>query len=79
MYLWLCSSLIIRDLTLRSAASFGSFHLIRLLFDEYMFYLVEQKVAEVMNQSPVSVIGRENLKLHSKFVIICLIKVARFS
>jgi len=59
------SSLIIRDLTLRSAASFGSFHLIRLLFDEYMFYLVEQKVAEVMNQSPVSVIGRENLKLHN--------------
>ena len=45
-----------------------------------MFYLVEQKVAEVMNQSPVSVIGRENLKLHSKFVItICLIKVARSS
>ena len=32
-------------MTLRSAASFGSFHLIRLLFDEYMFYLVEQKVA----------------------------------
>ena len=42
-----------------------------------MFYLVEQKVAEVMNQSPVSVIGRENLKLHSKFIIICLIEAAR--
>ena len=35
--------MIIRDLTLRSAASFGSFHLIRLLYDEYMFYLVEHK------------------------------------
>mmetsp|Transcript_30912 Transcript_30912/g.80872 ORF Transcript_30912/g.80872 Transcript_30912/m.80872 type:complete len:361 (-) Transcript_30912:1075-2157(-) len=35
------SSLIIRDLTLRSAASFGPFHLLRLLCDEYVFYLVE--------------------------------------
>ena len=58
--------MIIRDLTLRSAASFGSFHLIRLLFDEYMFYLVEQKVAQVLDQSPVSVIGQENMKLNSK-------------
>ena len=53
--------MVIRDLTLRSAASFGSFHLIRLLFDEYMFYLVEQKIAEVFEQSPVSVIGRDTL------------------
>ena len=30
------SSMIIRDLTLRSATSFGSFHLIRLLYDEFM-------------------------------------------
>uniref|UniRef100_A0A8C8VQI4 Transcription factor RFX3 n=1 Tax=Pelusios castaneus TaxID=367368 RepID=A0A8C8VQI4_9SAUR len=37
------SSMVIRDLTLRSAASFGSFHLIRLLYDEYMFYLVEHR------------------------------------
>ena len=39
------SSMIIRDLTLRSAASFGSFHLVRLLYDEYMFHLVEHRVA----------------------------------
>ena len=51
------SSLVIRDLTLRSAASFGSFHLIRLLYDEYMFYLVEQKVAAAYEESPVAVIG----------------------
>ncbi|MGH0174695.1 UNVERIFIED_CONTAM: hypothetical protein FKN15_068470 [Acipenser sinensis] len=31
------SSMVIRDLTLRSAASFGSFHLIRLLYDEYIY------------------------------------------
>lgn len=35
------SSLVLRDLTLRSAASFGSFHLIRLFTDEFMFFLVE--------------------------------------
>lgn len=35
------SSLIIRDLTLRSAQSFGPFHLMRLLCDEYMYFLVE--------------------------------------
>ena len=38
------SSLIIRDLTLRSAQTFGSFHLIRLLFDEYVLYKVEKQV-----------------------------------
>ena len=37
------SSMIIRDLTLRSAASFGSFHLIRLLYDEFMFYIIEHR------------------------------------
>ena len=49
--------MIIRDLTLRSAASFGSFHLIRLLYDEYMFYLVEHKVAEHTGKSPMSVMA----------------------
>ena len=49
--------MIIRDLTLRSAASFGSFHLIRLLYDEYMFYLVEHKVSKAIGASPISVMG----------------------
>ncbi|XP_017654622.1 DNA-binding protein RFX2 isoform X1 [Nannospalax galili] len=51
------SSMVIRDLTLRSAASFGSFHLIRLLYDEYMFYLVEHRVAEVTGETPIAVMG----------------------
>ncbi|PAA63540.1 hypothetical protein BOX15_Mlig034263g2 [Macrostomum lignano] len=51
------ASLVIRDLTLRSAASFGSFHLIRLLFDEYMFYLVEHKVSDYLALSPVAVMA----------------------
>lgn len=49
--------MIIRDLTLRSAASFGSFHLIRLLYDEYIFYIVEQKVAGATGQTTIAVMG----------------------
>ncbi|XP_064477045.1 DNA-binding protein RFX2-like isoform X6 [Ornithodoros turicata] len=51
------SSMVIRDLTLRSAASFGSFHLIRLLYDEYMFYLVEHKVSKATGKTPIAVMG----------------------
>ena len=49
--------MVIRDLTLRSAASFGSFHLIRLLYDEYMFYLIEHKVAIATGETPIAVMG----------------------
>uniref|UniRef100_A0A8B9JRU2 Regulatory factor X, 3 (influences HLA class II expression) n=1 Tax=Astyanax mexicanus TaxID=7994 RepID=A0A8B9JRU2_ASTMX len=51
------SSMVIRDLTLRSAASFGSFHLIRLLYDEYMFYLVEHRVAQATGATAIGVMG----------------------
>ena len=51
------SSMVIRDLTLRSAASFGSFHLIRLLFDEYMFYLVEHKVASSTGKTAIAIMS----------------------
>lgn len=51
------SSMVIRDLTLRSAASFGSFHLIRLLYDEYMYYLVEHRVAQAKVVTPIAVMG----------------------
>ncbi|XP_046995248.1 DNA-binding protein RFX2 isoform X1 [Schistocerca americana] len=56
------SSMVIRDLTLRSAASFGSFHLIRLLYDEYMFFLIEHQVALQTGETPIAVLGE---KLHS--------------
>ncbi|XP_054706636.1 transcription factor RFX4-like [Uloborus diversus] len=32
---------VIRDMTLHSAASFGSYHLLRLMFDDYVLFLVE--------------------------------------
>lgn len=56
-YLVIHSSMVIRDLTLRSAASFGSFHLIRLLYDEYMFYLVEHRVAQATGETAIAVMG----------------------
>jgi len=61
------SSMVIRDLTLRSAASFGSFHLIRLLYDEYMFYLVEHRVAMATGETSIAVMGEFlNLSQRSK-------------
>ncbi|CAG2171019.1 unnamed protein product, partial [Oppiella nova] len=51
------SSLVMRDLTLRSASSFGSFHLIRLLYDEYIFYLIEHRVAKATGKTPLQVLG----------------------
>ncbi|CAI5679473.1 unnamed protein product [Oreochromis niloticus] len=51
------SSMVIRDLTLRSAASFGSFHLIRLLYDEYMYYLIEHRVAQAKGETPIAVMA----------------------
>lgn len=58
------SSMVIRDLTLRSAASFGSFHLIRLLYDEYMFYLIEHQVAISTGTTPIAVMGDVSIFLH---------------
>ncbi|CAI4231704.1 unnamed protein product [Auanema sp. JU1783] len=51
----LYTSMLIRDLTLRSANSFGSFHLIRLLSDEYMLYLIESKLGKAFNKPTISV------------------------
>lgn len=59
--------MVIRDLTLRSAASFGSFHLIRLLYDEYMFFLIEHKVAKATGKTTIAVMSEVgvNLSLHT--------------
>ncbi|CAI5442623.1 unnamed protein product [Caenorhabditis angaria] len=53
------TSMIIRDLTLRSATSFGSFHLIRLLADDYMYYLIESKIAKAGKQHLITVIRQD--------------------
>ena len=36
--------MVMRDLTLRSAQTFGSFHLIRLLLDELVTHIIDQKL-----------------------------------
>lgn len=46
---------VVHDLTLRSAPSFGSFHLIRMLFDDYMRYLAAHKTAAATNKHPMAV------------------------
>ena len=68
------SSLVIRDLTLRSAPSFGSFHLMRLLYDEYLLYLVEQIDTQVTTQPSLSLSFE-----HSALILCCLSGVARHS
>lgn len=60
--------MVIRDLTLRSAASFGSFHLIRLLYDEYMFYLVEHRVAQATGETPIGVMGEVQIFVTLQYI-----------
>eukprot|EP00005_Dracoamoeba_jomungandri_P003832 CAMPEP_0174258474 /NCGR_PEP_ID=MMETSP0439-20130205/7456_1 /TAXON_ID=0 /ORGANISM="Stereomyxa ramosa, Strain Chinc5" /LENGTH=405 /DNA_ID=CAMNT_0015341993 /DNA_START=889 /DNA_END=2106 /DNA_ORIENTATION=+ len=43
------SSLIIRDLSIRSAPSLGSFHLMRTLLDTYLAYIVERRLTAAAN------------------------------
>jgi hypothetical protein len=38
----LYGSLLVRHLTIKNAVSFGSFHLLRTLFDDYLLYVLEQ-------------------------------------
>lgn len=63
--------MVIRDLTLRSAASFGSFHLIRLLYDEYMFYLVEHRVAQATGETPIAVMGEVSSQIFKWISFLC--------
>lgn len=66
------SSMILRDVTYRSAQSFGSFHLIRLLYDEYMCLLVEMRLAKAINQPIIGVMRQTvnfNFNLNNFFYI----------
>lgn len=69
-----CSSMVIRDLTLRSAASFGSFHLIRLLYDEYMYYLIEHRVAQAKGETPIAVMAEVHTYTRMHAVIYAVIQ-----
>jgi regulatory factor X 1/2/3 len=67
--------MVIRDLTLRSAASFGSFHLIRLLYDEYLFYLIEHKIALHTQKTPIAVMAEVKKNKIKLFFSIFFFKV----
>jgi len=41
LYWSFITSKVVQELTLKSAQSFGSFHLLQMLFDDYIFYLIE--------------------------------------
>lgn len=41
------TSLLLRDLTLKGGHSFGSFHLLRLLLDEYVMFYVERRIDDL--------------------------------
>jgi regulatory factor X 1/2/3 len=54
------NSLVVRDLTLRKAPSFGSLYLILLLCEEYMFFLVVHQVAMETGEVPLLIMGERN-------------------
>lgn len=55
-------TMILRDLTLRSASSFGSFHILRLFVEEYVSYYVERKLDE--HRRAVGVLGSWPTEAH---------------
>ncbi|RWS26057.1 transcription factor RFX4-like protein [Leptotrombidium deliense] len=58
LFLWSSfASRTIREMTLHSASSFGSFHLLRLMFDDYILYLmeyinIEEYIKDFLNNVP---------------------------
>jgi hypothetical protein len=55
-------TMVLRDLTLRSASSFGSFHILRLFVEEYVSYYVERKLDE--HRRAVGVLGSWPTEAH---------------
>lgn len=49
-------SLILRELTLHYGQSLGSFHLLQLFIEEYLYYRLEQKLAGYSNQTIVHLV-----------------------
>ncbi|XP_064597027.1 regulatory factor X 4-like [Liolophura sinensis] len=60
LLMWSCfGTRVIRDMTLYSAPSFGSFHLLHLMFDEYVLYLVENLHSQERTREYLAVIKGE--------------------
>jgi regulatory factor X 1/2/3 len=54
------NSMVVRDLTLRKAPSFGSLYVIRALCEEYMFFLIVHQVAMATGEVPLVIMGERN-------------------
>lgn len=54
-------SLILRELTLHYGTSLGSFHLLQIFIEEYLYYRIEQKISMYLNQNIVQLVC-ENLQ-----------------
>ncbi|KAK3581014.1 hypothetical protein CHS0354_013908 [Potamilus streckersoni] len=65
LLMWSCfGTRIIRDMTLHSAPSFGSFHLLHLMFDDYVLYLVESLHSQERHQEFLRAVkGEENVDI----------------
>ncbi|CAF0734936.1 unnamed protein product [Rotaria sp. Silwood1] len=49
-------TLILRELTLHYGTSLGSFHLLQLFIEEYLYYRIEQKISFYLNQSIINLV-----------------------
>ncbi|CAF0781919.1 unnamed protein product [Adineta steineri] len=62
-------SLILRELTLYYGTSLGSFHLLQLFIEEYLYYRIEEKISFYLNQSRINlVLDNFNNKQEKNFI-----------
>uniref|UniRef100_A0A915MLF7 RFX-type winged-helix domain-containing protein n=1 Tax=Meloidogyne javanica TaxID=6303 RepID=A0A915MLF7_MELJA len=57
------SSLLLKEITLHSSTSFGEFHLVRLVFDDYLLIIMERKLAQILGKLPIELMAPEVEKL----------------
>ncbi|KAL7073075.1 hypothetical protein ACQ4LE_008310, partial [Meloidogyne hapla] len=59
------SSLLLKEITLHSSASFGEFHLVRLVFDDYLLIIMERKLAKILGKLPIELMAPEWLQMEA--------------
>nr|CAD2175948.1 unnamed protein product [Meloidogyne enterolobii] len=59
------SSLLLKEITLHSSTSFGEFHLVRLVFDDYLLIIMERKLAKILGKLPIELMAPEWLQMEA--------------
>lgn len=59
-------SFILRELTLHYGTSIGSFHLLKLFIEEYLYYRIEQKISFYLNQTIFNFVKENFHQQHGK-------------